>query len=63
MSGKIADYKKLIGDSKYKYTKQKEAVLKTLIEADRHLSVYELNYYLEKDKIGLATIYRIIKFL
>lgn len=61
MSEKITDYKELIGDSKYKYTKQKEAVLKAFIEADRHLSVCELNNSLKKDKIGQATLYRIIK--
>lgn len=61
MSEKFADYKKLIGDSKYKYTKQKETVLKTFIEANRHLSVCELYDSLKKSKIGQATLYRIIK--
>ena len=61
MGEKITDYKKLISDSKYKYTKQKDTVLKTFIEADKHLSVCEFYNLLKKDKIGQATLYRIIK--
>ena len=61
MNSKLSDYKKIIEKSGYKYTRQKNIVLETLIEADCHLTVKEIFDRVKFEKIGIASLYRIIK--
>lgn len=61
MNSKLSDYKKIIEKSGYKYTRQKNIVLKTLIEADCHLTVKEIFDRVKDEKLGIASLYRILK--
>ena len=54
-------FKKKIEDSGYKFTKQKQYVLKALIKSDIHLNVEEIYKIVKKDSVGLATVYRSLK--
>lgn len=54
-------YKEIIKKNGIKNTKQKDAVLTTLIKASSHLTVEEIYLQIRDIKIGLATIYRSLK--
>lgn len=54
-------FKRIIENSGYKFTKQKQKVLKILIKSDIHLSVEEIYNFVKVESVGLATVYRSIK--
>jgi Fur family ferric uptake transcriptional regulator len=58
---KFSFIKKLIEKNGFKFTKQRNLILKQFLLADRHLSVEEIYQGLKKNNIGLATVYRNVK--
>lgn len=60
MNSELMYFKELLEANNYKFTKQKQAVLKALIKSNIHLTVEEI-YALLKKSVGLATVYRSIK--
>ena len=63
----IDKLKEIIKQKGLKYTKQREIILETILESEKHLSAEELyNLIQEKypeEKIGIATVYRAVSFL
>lgn len=51
-------FEKLIKNSGYKFTRQIQFVLKTLIESKIHLTAEDIYRIVKKDNVGLATVYR-----
>lgn len=63
----IDKLKDIIKQKGLKYTKQREIILETILDSNKHLSAEELyNLIQEKypeEKIGIATVYRAVSFL
>ena len=63
----IERLKEIIKQKGLKYTKQREIILETILDSNKHLSAEELyNLIQEKhpeEKIGIATVYRAVSFL
>lgn len=63
----IDKLKEIIKQKGLKYTKQREIILETILNSEKHLSAEELyNLIQEKypeEKIGIATVYRAVSFL
>jgi len=67
-NSKVIDkLKEIIKQKGLKYTKQREIILETILESNKHLSAEELyNLIQEKypeERIGIATVYRAVSFL
>jgi Fur family ferric uptake transcriptional regulator len=58
---KFSFIQKLIEKNGFKFTKQRNLILKQLLLADIHLSVEEIYQRLKRNNIGLATVYRNVK--
>lgn len=54
-------FKKIIENKGYKFTIQKQWVLKTLIESSIHLNAEEIYKRVKNYSVGLATVYRSLK--
>lgn len=54
-------FKKIIENGGYKFTKQMEYILKTLIKSDIHLNAEEIYRRVKDRDVGLATVYRSLK--
>lgn len=54
-------FKKIIENKGYKFTIQKQWVLKTLIESSIHLTAEEIYKNVKNYSVGLATVYRSLK--
>ncbi|WP_331496648.1 Fur family transcriptional regulator [Romboutsia sedimentorum] len=61
MDKELMHFKKIIENSGYKFTKQKQYVLKALIKSHIHLSAEQIYQNLKTDSVGLATVYRNLK--
>jgi Fur family transcriptional regulator, ferric uptake regulator len=63
----IDKLKEVIKQKGLKYTKQREIILETILNSDRHLSAEDLHQLIQKkypeEKIGIATVYRAVSFL
>lgn len=63
----IDKLKEVIKQKGLKYTKQREIILETILESDRHLSAEDLHQLIQSkypdEKIGIATVYRAVSFL
>ncbi|WDC84060.1 transcriptional repressor [Caloramator sp. mosi_1] len=58
MSEMIERYRKIIEESGQKFTKQKQLILETILEVNRHISANEIFNLVKNKNIGLATVYR-----
>lgn len=58
MKKKLDYFKEIIEKNNFKFTKQKELVLTTLLKSQTHLNADEISMKLKHHKIGIATIYR-----
>jgi Fe2+/Zn2+ uptake regulation proteins len=54
-------FKKIIENKGYKFTRQKQCVLKTLIKSSIHLNAEEIYINVKNYSVGLATVYRSLK--
>ncbi|PRR81030.1 Fur family transcriptional regulator [Clostridium vincentii] len=61
MDKNLMYFKKIIENSGYKFTRQKQYVLKTLINADIHLNAKEIYEIVKEDSVSLTTVYRTLK--
>ncbi len=61
MDNNLIYFKKIIESKGYKFTIQKQKVLKTLIESSIHLTAEEIYKNVKNYSIGLATVYRSLK--
>lgn len=61
MDKDLTFFKKLIEGKGYKFTKQKQSVLKTLVESNIHLNAEEIYKKVKEFSISLATVYRSLK--
>jgi len=63
----IDKLKEVIKQKGLKYTKQREIILETILNSDRHLSAEDLYKLIQEkypeEKIGIATVYRAVSFL
>ena len=63
----IDKLKEVIKKKGLKYTKQREIILETILDSDRHLSAEDLYKLIQEkypdEKIGIATVYRAVSFL
>lgn len=63
----IEKLKEVIKQKGLKYTKQREIILETILNSDRHLSAEDLYKLIQEkypeEKIGIATVYRAVSFL
>ncbi|TZE80950.1 Fur family transcriptional regulator [Calorimonas adulescens] len=60
MDERIPLIKDLLRKSGYRLTKQKEVILKAILNENRHLTVEEIYEKIKRHGIGLATVYRAI---
>ena len=58
MKKKLNHFKEIIEKNAFKFTKQKELILTTLLKSQTHLNAEEIGEKLREHKIGIATIYR-----
>jgi Fur family ferric uptake transcriptional regulator len=61
MDKSLIPFKKIIEKNVYKFTSQKQTILKTIIESKEHLNAKELHDEIKTENIGLATVYRNLK--
>lgn len=61
MDKDLSFYKALIEKNAYRFTRQKECILKILIKSEKHLNVKEIYEQVKDKHIGLATVYRNLK--
>ncbi len=61
MDKSLIPFKKIIEKNGYKFTSQKQTILKTIIESKEHLNAKELHDEIKTENIGLATVYRNLK--
>ncbi len=63
----IEELKTIIKDKGMKYTEQRALILQILLNIDEHLNAEDIHAIIQKDNpeqnIGIATIYRTLKFL
>ncbi len=63
----IEKLKEIIKQKGLKYTKQREIILETILNSEKHLSAEDLYNVIQKkypeEKIGIATVYRAVSFL
>ena len=61
MENALIDFKRIIENNGYKFTRKKQLILRTLIEANTHLNAEEIYEKVKNSSIGLATVYRNLK--
>jgi Fe2+ or Zn2+ uptake regulation protein len=61
MNEKMKLYKKIITGKNHRFTKQKELILKTMLQEERHHSARDIYEKVRSEGIGLATVYRVLK--
>jgi len=63
----IDKLKEVIKQKGLKYTKQREIILETILNSDKHLSAEDLYKLIQEkypdERIGIATVYRAVSFL
>lgn len=63
----LDDLKQIVKNKGLKYTKQREIILETILNSDKHLTAEELHNQINQEqpdaKIGIATVYRTLAFL
>jgi len=63
----IDKLKEVIKQKGLKYTKQREIILETILNSNKHLSAEDLYKLIQEkhpdEKIGIATVYRAVSFL
>lgn len=61
MNKDVAYFKKIIENDGHKFTKQKESILKFLVNSKQHFNAEEIYAKVKGTNIGLATVYRSLK--
>jgi len=61
MENALIDLKRIIESNGYKFTRQKQLILKALIESNTHLNAEEIYQKVKNSSMGLATVYRNLK--
>lgn len=61
MNKNLAYFKKIIENDGHKFTKQKESILKFLVNSKQHFNAEEIYAKVKESNIGLATVYRSLK--
>ncbi|CEH35911.1 Fur family transcriptional regulator [Romboutsia lituseburensis] len=63
MDKNLIHLRNIIESNGYKFTKQKQYILKVLINAKSHLSAEDIYQIVRVDSVGIATVYRTLKKL
>lgn len=61
MNNDLIPFKKLLERNNYKFTMQKQIVLRNIMDSKTHLNANEIYEKIKYNNIGLATVYRALK--
>ena len=61
MNNDLIPFRKLLERNNYKFTMQKQIVLRTILDNKTHLNGKEIYEKIKEKNIGLATVYRALK--